>query len=150
VAGEPQKETEDWKIQSRYDSILSETNLPWCWACGRGERDKPSWWYAPWLVERAHICNKPRLEDRRMVVLLCSACHKTQHGERFPQWALPRLTLPNMLWLKQERDAEFWDVAKLQSCAVQLLPEPIPPAAGFLSEYERRRGMAWRMLTGER
>jgi hypothetical protein len=113
--------------------------LPWCWACGRGPTDKPSWWYAPWLIERAHIVNKTRAMDVRAVVLLCSGCHKASHGERFPQWTLPRLTLPNLLWLKLHRDPANYDRAFLASKSVRLLPRAaaLPPV--FLPEYQSRR-----------
>lgn len=93
-----------------------------CWACGASSC--PRGWYAPWLVERAHIVNKPRREDRRVCVLLCSVCHRVQHGERLAGFARPRLELPHMLALKITCDPGFWDPAFMQSCSVQRLPEP--------------------------
>ncbi len=55
-----------------YDEFVLNTDKPWCWYCGRGYTDIPDWWHAPWVIERAHIVNKPRAEDRRAAILLCS------------------------------------------------------------------------------
>lgn len=108
-----------------------------CWACGRDMSDQPNWWHAPWLIERAHITNKPRKLDVRAIVLLCSGCHKVSHGERFRQWVLPRLTLANMLHLKRVFDGDNFDMVFLQRCAVQRLPDPAPLPQRYLDDYLR-------------
>jgi hypothetical protein len=111
-----------------------------CWACGRDWRHCPSWWAGPWVTERAHIVNKPRAEDRRAVILLDSGCHDTQHGARVVGWDLPPLTLAHMLWIKRERDPQWYDPAFLQKHSVQRLPEPERPPDQFMESYSRLRG----------
>lgn len=100
-----------------------------CWGCGRTERDRPLWWFAPFLVERAHFVNKPRRQDRRVVVMLCSLCHRKQHGERFPEdvEGLPPLTLAGMLYLKSLRDPEFFEPEFAQQCSIKRIPAPEVP-----------------------
>jgi len=70
-----------------------------CWAC-RGRR-KPEWWHAPWNpVERAHIVNKPRVEDRRAVVLLCPLCHNAlDQRVTYANDDRPQLTVGNVICL---------------------------------------------------
>jgi hypothetical protein len=121
-----------------YETMLANTASPWCWACGRSDYDRPPWWSAPWLIERAHICNKPRRLDVRAVVLLCSACHRTSHGERLVRWSLPKLTLENLLWIKLMRDPEGFDPEFLQTSSVRLLPSPVQPPLVYLKEYASR------------
>lgn len=119
--------------------MRTEHPKPFCWACGRGENQKPHWWYATWTIERSHIVNKPRLEDRRLVVLLCSGCHKTSGGERIHGWTLPRLTLANLLWLKAKFDPQFYDRAFVQRYAIRVLPRASQIAGIFRTEYGMRR-----------
>lgn len=118
-----------------YDRFLAEHPQPWCWACGRTAEQVPPWWGAAWLIERSHVVHKPRLEDPRVIVLLCSGDHRTSHGERFPQWTLPRLTLENLLWLKLRFDPERFDPELLQRCSVPRVPEPVPLPDVFIQEY---------------
>jgi hypothetical protein len=100
-----------------------------CWACGRDR--KPPKWYEPWLPnERAHIVNKPRVEDIRCVVSLCTICHRISHWERFAHFKQPeKLTLENLLWLKREHDPDHFDLEFLQRHSVKRLPTPTPPGA---------------------
>lgn len=118
----------------------------WCWACGRGDRfqDTPAGWNSPWLIERAHVVNKPRTKDRRACLLLCSLCHKGGvHGERFVlagvKVILPRLRLEHLLWLKFNRDNRYYDRAFLQSKTVQALPKMHRPPSCYLDQYSQRR-----------
>ncbi len=113
-------------IHQEYKNILVNIATPWCFWCGRGLEHRPNGWFAPWLIERAHIVNKPRVEDRRAVILLCSWCHKVQHGE---QLVLPgvkpsdlRPSLSNMLWLKKYFDPEYYDWNWLNRHSVGQLP----------------------------
>lgn len=94
-----------------------------CWACGEGCWAMPDGWGAPWSIERAHIVSKPRVEDRRVIVMLCSACHKAQHGEVLPGFERPALTVGQMLWLKRERDRQWYDPVFLAKHCVGRLPE---------------------------
>jgi hypothetical protein len=131
----------------QYAQLLLDASICHCWACGRTPRDRPAGWYAPWLVERSHIVNKPRAEDRRAVVLACSLCHKGgMHGERFvlagERFVLPRLRLEHLLWLKRNRDLAYYDRAFLQSKTIKALPVPHRPPVYYLDQYEKRRGRA--------
>lgn len=107
-----------------YDEMPLEFDR--CWMCGRTAdfSDKPSWWHGPWLIERHHIVRKPRVEDRRAVVMLDSFCHRVQHGDWFVQAdAHTRpATLSQLLWLKKRRDPRYWDRAWLAKHVVGKLP----------------------------
>jgi hypothetical protein len=127
------------RSQRSYKTFAADHAMPWCWACGRGPRDKPQNWYAPWIIERAHIVNKPRAADLRAVVLLGSGCHKASHGERIVGWMLPRLTTANLLWLKLQFDAANYDLAFLATKSVGRIPQPEPVGAAFQAEYAARR-----------
>ena len=120
----PVWENDDYDPLRYYDDIRREIRS--CWYCN-AER-APVWWYAPWLIERAHIVNKPRRTDRRVVVMLCSTCHKRSHGERFSGVDWPILSVANMLWLKLNLDPDWWDPAFLQKQSIRRLPEPEMPA----------------------
>jgi hypothetical protein len=85
-----------------YETFARDHERPYCWLCGRGERDKPADWHAPWIISRAHVVNSPRVEAPQFVVLMCPRCHGASHGERhqnpdcsyasgkapFPEWVL--------------------------------------------------------------
>jgi len=94
-----------------------------CYRCGRQRLQGPAWWHAEFLIERAHIVNKPRREDRRAIILLCSLCHRIQHGDRFVQCPLKPLSMEVMLAMKAEYDPEYFDMEWLQKHSVQRLPE---------------------------
>ena len=100
----------------------------YCWAC-RGRR-KPEWWHAPWNpVERAHIVNKPRVEDRRAVVLLCPLCHNAlDQRVKYANDNRPQLTVGNAVWLKIEYDPQYFDLDFLKRHSVRqdLASEPLP------------------------
>jgi hypothetical protein len=94
-----------------------------CQACGATRR-LPGY-YAPWFIERAHIVNKPRICDRRAVVLLCSVCHKFQHGERLSGFLRPKLQLEHLLAIKFTCDPDYYDHEFLQRYSVRILPDPL-------------------------
>lgn len=98
----------------------------WCWACGRDK--KPPKWYEPWLPnERAHIVNKPRVEDVRAVVSLCTICHRISHWERFAHFKEPsQLTTGDLIRLKREHDPDNYDPEFLQRHSVRKLCFPRP------------------------
>ena len=121
---------------------LTNIGEPFCWACGRRECDQPAGWFGPWMIERAHIVNKPRREDRRVVVQLCSLCHKQQHGERFADHPLPKLTVANLVWLKIKADAGWYDEAYLRRCSVRCIPDPVEPME-HREEFVRRWRAWW-------
>jgi hypothetical protein len=123
-------------IKSEYKNMPTE----FCWNCGRTAHDWPEWFGAPWIMQRHHIVNKPRLEDRRCVIVLCHLCHfGAWHGERYPQWIRPRLTLAHALWIKRAVDPQYYDRQILQRCSVRILPRAAKPPAIFLREYASRR-----------
>jgi len=127
-----------------YRNMIKEHECSHCWACGRtGEYfDKPKDWNAAWWLERAHIVNKPRIEDRRLCVILCSLCHAQAGGARIITSARPAdwpaLSRPNLLWLKLEFDPEYYDREFLQAHMVGKLPRASRPPLCYLNEYERR------------
>ena len=101
-----------------------------CWACGwqAGYRE----WCLPRL-ENAHIVGGPgRRHDRRALVRLCEGCHRLAHGFRvvLGGTAVPTLGIRQMVWLKQEFDPEFLDVAYLMGLRVKrgesIEPEELP------------------------
>jgi hypothetical protein len=109
-----------------------------CVACGATRC--PTGFYAPWLIERAHIVNKPRVCDRRVVVLLCSICHKFQHGERLSGFMRPKLELGHMLALKLTTDPEFYDPQFMARYSVRHLPEPAP-LPDWYEHWHRKYGL---------
>lgn len=88
-----------------------------CWACGASR--KPQAYFGPWLIERAHIANKPRREDRRLVVMLCTICHKASHGERIAGFLRPAITPGQMIALKSVFDAEWVDLEFVQRHSIR-------------------------------
>ena len=132
--------------RQEYVDMRRNTQHFYCWLCGRRESDRPSWWGAQWLIERAHIVNKPRALDRRAVVLLCSACHRRQHGDRIAgdHEGIPVLALPELMLLKLLADGEWYDEDFLQKHVVGLLPEiatSLPKEA--VDVFTRRVGTPW-------
>jgi len=130
-----------------YRMVASMHRHPWCWFCGRGKSEEPAGWFGPWLIERAHIVNNPRREDVRAVILLCSLCHRAQHGQVIvlgePCIAHP-LTLENMLWLKRAHDPDNYDREYLQRHYIGALPYAKRPNPAVQRQYKARRGQAWK------
>lgn len=133
-------------ILEQWNGFLVSTDYMWCWWCGRGVEHFPEVAWAagfPLLIERAHVVNKPRRKDRRSAVLLCSICHRVQHGGKWPDSCGERLCapgLPEMIWLKRIFDPEFYDPEFLEANHVGLLPAPLEPPMLVVSEYRFRRG----------
>ena len=109
------------QIAAEYQSFIADTGGR-CWRCGRTAQQRPRWWGAPFGIERAHICNKPRIEAREACISLCSLCHRIQHGDRFPQCQDRPLKIPELLAIKKWCDPEYWDRAFLQKCSIRRLP----------------------------
>lgn len=130
------------EIAEEYAAFLPSTDFPWCWFCGRDALQRPEGWYGKFLTERAHIVNKPRLENRRSVILLCSLCHKVQHGEQLALPGLAKLivpTLSSILWLKQRFDPKFYDREFLQRSSITKLPTARKPPREVIENYYSRR-----------
>jgi len=129
-------------MTAAYDNFLVETLYPYCWWCGRGMEHQPESWYGPWLIERAHMVSSPRVKDARVIVLLCSMCHRMQHGAQLtlPECKIGFPTVPNMFWLKRRFDAERYDRKYLQQHSIARLPMSSGPLAEVRSTFTERRG----------
>jgi hypothetical protein len=131
-------------ILQLYRRITTEHDCPWCWACGRDGTysDMPEDWHAAWHVERAHIVNSPRREDRRLIVLLCSLCHRQSEGIRVVTASRPLdwpvLQVHHLLWLKSRFDPEHFDRHYLQRYSIRRLPRAVEIPAVYLEEYRGR------------
>ena len=122
IIRKPKRNRESSEDRERYRTMVADCGAT-CWSCGRTANQRPRWWCAPWLIERAHIVNNPRLERREVCLLLCSLCHKVDHGERFPELPhLKPLTMVEKLQAKRRFDPDFYDMDLLQSCSVKRLP----------------------------
>ncbi len=125
-----------------YRNFKSNTIYNFCWACGRDESQRPDRWFSEWYLDRAHICNKPRVEDVRLIVQLCRLCHARFSGARIPaceghDW--PRLTVANLLFLKERFQPEQFDRGFLQRHSVQILPDAAPLPNCYVQAYRARR-----------
>ena len=87
------------------------------------------------------MVNKPRREDVRAVVLLCSMCHDLQHGEDLPRAQLCAPTLSTMLWTKRLFDRANYSRKWLESNQVQRLPRIAAPPASVQKVFRRFRGL---------
>lgn len=123
-----------------YRDFLAETESPWCWYCGRGLWDKPAWWNAGFLIERAHIVSMSRVEDRRVIIALCSACHFATHNQSLFGYTLPAATVGHMLWLKRTFDREYYDPEFMRKYSVGNLPKCLVPPAVVMREFASRQG----------
>jgi len=134
---------ESERIADEYRFMLLRTEFPWCWSCGAGGSDAPKKWHGPFLIERAHIVNKPRVEDRRAVVLLCSLCHRQEHGSdvsAYGRKSKSGLELPELLWLKRRFDPKYFDREFLSKHCVGKLPRAQRPVGLLPRMYCERRG----------
>ena len=83
-------------------------------------------------LEIAHLIGgAARIADRRAVNRLCKAHHMLQEGEtlRYNGKPLPKLTLANMLYLKQRFDKDFYCVEFIRELrrkknGIIMVPEP--------------------------
>lgn len=105
-----------------WNNYLLEAPYPYCYWCGRSRHDQPRWWSTRFIIERAHVVNKPRRLDRRHAILLCSMCHMMEHGAEFDRSTLRAPTLPEMLMCKWTFDRKYFDRASMQESYVGRLP----------------------------
>ena len=128
-------EMEGYNPKAEYEGMRSL--FAHCWACGASR--KPQGYFGPWLIERAHIANKPRREDRRLVVMICTICHKASHGERIAGFLRPKLSAGQMLDIKAACDPEWYDPEFVGRHSVRILEcEPIDEF--YLNERIKNRG----------
>ena len=111
---------------AKYVAFLSDSTF--CWICGRGANERPSWWTSPYFgIERMHIVNKPRVEDVRVIVAGCSLCHRVQHGDRFPHFPFSGWepeSMEELLAIKMEFDPDNYDPEFIQRHSVRRLSFP--------------------------
>lgn len=121
----------DADVESWRTFVLS-SSWQCCWWCGSTHFDKPRGWYSTWMIERAHIVSSPRIEDRRVAILLCSRCHRLQHGEQLGGYLGAGITPPTLaecLWLKSKLDPKFYDRRFMERFSVGRLPRARRPSA---------------------
>lgn len=128
-------DSDGYNPKAEYDAMRSL--FAHCWACSATR--KPQGYFGPWLIERAHIANKPRREDRRLVVMLCTLCHKANHGERVAGFLRPRLSAGQLLDLKLACDSEWYDHAFINKHSVRIL-EREQLCGFYVSERMKNRG----------
>lgn len=130
-----------------YANMIHNTDKPFCWACGRGDNERPSDWHAEWFIQRCHLAAgsgwMQRIENRCYVNLLCPLCHSL-HRHHFTEIKIngnvyPALTDANMLWLKLERDPKWWNRELIAKAWIGNPPSPETPHEYFLTEYALRR-----------
>lgn len=123
-----------------YDQFLLATDHPYCWQCGREWRHQPRDWFAPWIIERAHVVSSPRAKDRRAVILLCSGCHRASHGINTAGDRFQSCELRVALWLKRTFDPDYFDLEFLQRHSIVKLPRPKAPSRLVMEEFCERQG----------
>ncbi len=111
-----------------------------CWACGA--TNKPTWWFGPWLPnERAHIVAQPRVEDVRVIVSLCSVCHRMQTNATFPELRdVPGLKLEHMLQLKIVNDPDNYDIEFMEKHSIRKMPLPARLPIWYENQFRKRFG----------
>lgn len=106
-----------------------------CWACDT----KPfpvvgdPWAWHTWILDCSHIVGGPgRRADRRCITRLCRSHHMIFDGftiKPYREFEPIRLSLGNILWLKQKFDPEYLDIEYLRTLrtkkAEDIKPEPI-------------------------
>lgn len=129
-----------WELEGYNAELEYERLHGWitCWACGAWKRQEN--YFAPWMIERAHIVNKPRRLDRRLVVMLCSVCHRISHGERLSGFDRSKLELAHLLTLKKECDPDWWDLEFIQRHSIRILPELEPLPFEYRSAISDKKG----------
>lgn len=133
--------------QNQRSYVAITQDIPYCFACGRDQWQKPLWYHAYWRLERAHIAagrsKMLRIEDRRAIVVLCPICHRA-HGTNggAPRVIcgilVPCLSNGAALFLKRLRDPFWWDPEWLESHWIGRLPELVEPDAWFMEQYQER------------
>ena len=102
-----------------------------CWACRYQPLPSPDLLgYAFNKLEIAHIVGGPgRVADRRAINMLCMIHHHLEQGMavKLDGCQLPKLTIENMIWLKQQCDPDNYDLAFIRSLRIKSA-EPIEPA----------------------
>lgn len=131
-----------------YTNLIGTTELPWCWACGRGQIEQPDNWNATWILNRAHLSagsgGALRIESREHVNLLCPLCHSLHRHRptqiKFGYVSYPALTDANMIWLKMTRDPQFYNPQQIATAWIGIPPDPEQPHDYFMEQYELRHG----------
>lgn len=123
---------------NKFGVAIRTAGIGYCWACGADNGNKPRTWHGPWFMQRAHIVNKPRIKDRRVVLCLCPHCHFVFDDAS----AKSRITLANAIWLKWVHDPKFFDYDLMQNCSVKKLPNPDPNIdVEVARRFQHQRGL---------
>lgn len=123
-----------------YEEFMAE--WPCCMMCGWGDGRRREFRY--WMIPRldnAHIIGgSGRRHDRRCIVRLCAGCHRLSHGDKIKVdgRALPNFGLGEMLWLKRERDVDYFDLEYLAGLKIGALPDIVEPHTWFIEQWNMR------------
>jgi len=109
-----------------------------CWSCGVNDSIKWVGGY-PATLQRHHIVKPGRETVRENIAMLCLRCHDLAHGAqiRSDGGVLPKLSLANVLWLKQIFDPKSYDRETLTRLYGKALPDDCPVAEWFCDSFFR-------------
>ncbi len=106
---------------------------PRCWSCGwcQGKAKVAPDYAGPVKLENHHIVGgSGRKHARWNLARLCSICHRVHHGDRIRLSSgelLPSINRGQVLFLKRAHDSTWFDVTKLDSIAIGVMPSIEPP-----------------------
>ncbi len=144
----PKDEKPSWPASS----VLQKGNH--CWLSGTTLSAKPADWWAPWLLEVAHIASGQgrarRVDDRRAVVVLCSLAHRlhVSDADRLPTAVIngteyPTIDERHTLYIKKCFDREFFDRSFLQGVWIGRVPEPKRPPDFWCEQMYNNQGIMY-------
>ena len=130
--------------------MLLDTEYPWCWCCGRDERQWIPDWFASWMLQRCHLGSGGgsmfRMEDRRAVNILCPRCHfvhwpsANDRQISFCEKSYPVIGNAQMVWLKWSMDQAYYDPVFIQRYWMGRPPLAEVLPRYYEDEYASRRG----------
>ena len=117
---------------------IKQPGLRFCWMGGDTTSKRPDNWFAPWLLEVAHIASGQgrarRVADRRAVVLLSSLAHRchVSDSEKLPFIEIlgrkySTFDERHTLWIKRFFDPDYYDTNFLSTIWIGKVPEPVKP-----------------------
>ncbi len=131
------KSAEERERARAYVAFREEHAAGGCWACGRTEDDRPTWWHGPWLIERMHFVHSGMgcvVRDPRLIIAACSGCHGQYH-KSIANWGLPPLTDENCAWLKREHGD--YDPLFIARNNTRGSIQPVRPSQAFFLSRQR-------------
>lgn len=135
------------RFRKRTLRYYAQRNLDFCWADGRGSLDAPSFWHGTWYLQLAHLSSGSgrmrRVEDIRLVVLLCPLCHDLHQRrggtKRIGGLVYPCLTDGNILYLKNLHDPENYDESFIREHWLGDPPEMESPDQFYRDQFRLYR-----------